>query len=646
MTEALPPLVSAALLAAGAALAAANAGTAIGHGLVATALLVLLALSSTGIGRVALGLMRLDDLSEGQRTLIGCTLGLGFYALAVFALAAVGLLGLVSVLALVAFSWIVGFTQMREVVLSVGPDRALLRERPVLATGVLACLAAVLWTAWVPPHQYDSLVYHLPLAEAYARTGSLAPLGHLLYSHFPQNAELLFSMGLLLGSPLVPQLLSWLALALSVAWVFEMGKREIPLTAALLACLMTAGHTAVMLLSATTYVESFVMLWVTAAVLSLLRWEQIAAVEPSRRSWLALSAMFAGLAAGTKLTALVCPALLLIALTARAARRRSWGESAFFAALAGAAVLPWFLKDWLFVGNPVYPFFADDAAARGYFAFLTGYRHPPEDLLAEFAAFPFLAATGNPRYGGGMDALGTPGWGLLVAAAPTALWAASRNRWLRWIVGYCAAHWLVWLATGTVLRFLTALVPLASLAAAAGLACVWDACGPRARACLVGGVALLVGVNLWLFLSVHALVGSERVLLGLDAPEEWLARRLDYYPCARWASERLPKDARVLVWGDQRGFYLARAHATTSPMAPNPHMSWADQASGPDELARLLRERGGFTHVLVVPREGERLAGYPAASLTARARVNLVGLEATRLEPLFAGPGCRLGALR
>jgi hypothetical protein len=48
-----------------------------------------------------------------------------------------------------------------------------------------------------------------------------------------------------MGSDILPQMFSWLAMALSVWWVFEMGKREMPTTAALIACVLVASHTSV-----------------------------------------------------------------------------------------------------------------------------------------------------------------------------------------------------------------------------------------------------------------------------------------------------------------------------------------------------------------------------------------------------------------
>jgi hypothetical protein len=198
----------------------------------ALAKLAVVALISAGCGRVLLSRLPLSDVSDSQKTLIGVTLGLGILCLLTLALAAAHLLSAVSVAGLLAALWLVGFSELRAVVVSLGANRNLLVDRPWVTAGILAALLLALVPAAAPPHQYDALVYHLPLASAYARTGSLAAPAHLLFSYFPQNAEMLFTLSLLMRSDLLAQMFMWLCLALSVWWLFELGRREAPLSAA------------------------------------------------------------------------------------------------------------------------------------------------------------------------------------------------------------------------------------------------------------------------------------------------------------------------------------------------------------------------------------------------------------------------------
>lgn len=651
-SAALAPVYSGALLALALHLVWSHFGSALAQGLLATALLALTALTCTGIGRLILKAFVGTHLSESERTLIGATLGLGALSQLMLGLGAVGALSSWAVIILVAGLWVIGFTEMREVVLSLKANRSLLGDRPAWTLGLGGLLLLSLWTAWVPPHHYDALVYHLELPAIYIRHGRLAVPDYLPYAHFPQNAEMLFTLALLLGSDILAQLLSWLAMALSVWWVFEMGRREAPLSAAMLACVLLASHTGVMLLSGAAYVETFVMLWITSSFFCYLRWRDIAASE-SGRGWLALAAVFAGLGIGTKYYAAVCPAIIVLFLLARRSAPR---DLALFAGLTAVAGCPWLVKNWIVTGNPVFPFLhkalpywgpeAGQEMARRYFGFMAEYAPVPGRLLRDLAAFPYLAATGSTRFGGGADVLGDLGWAGAIALAPAAALAAVRNRELRRIGLYCALHAAVWYSTAVVLRFLVVVLPLYYLAAAAGVHGLWNGMSGKGRGFLAGALLAFLALNLGLFLHVQSLLSTWGLLLAAEPREAYLSRRLDYYPCARWARERLGKNDKLLLVGESRGFHLEPVdHRPTSPMAPNPFVAWADEAAGPAELARRLRGEG-FTHLLSVPREFTRISAYGTLEFTERGRRNWEGLEPGQAAPVFRAPGCAVLEIR
>jgi hypothetical protein len=600
--------------------------------------------------RALAGRLGLSELSESQKTLIGATLGLGLLALGTFALGALGLFKPWAASALLGLLWLAGYAELRPALESLAPDRSLLESRPLSAAAIALPLALALWACLMPPHQYDSLVYHLALPQDYLLAGRLRAPEGVLFAHFPQNGEMLFTLALLAGSDVLAQMYMWLALALSVAWLFAMGRREAPLSAVLLACFMTVTHAAVLLTASTTYVEPLVMLWVTAGVLCFERWRQV----PEARGWLVLSGAFIGLSLGTKYYAGLGALALGLRLLWRAARAEQRGAAVkdllLFTAVVTALFAPWLIKNWHFARNPVFPFlykwFANTgtgwhgAAAEGYFRVFTEYGHAQGWLLS-LVQLPVLLLRNPLRFGGGMDVLGDLGWTLTLGALPLAVWAARENGFLRGVLLFCGLWGLGWFSSGVVLRFLTVLVPLLALAGAAGLIKLSERLGAGGRGALTAAVGCLTAVSLFLALEVHALFGTQQVLLGLESREEFLQRRLDYYPCASVAG-RLPANGRILVVGEQRGYYLGREHVPSSVHAPNLWVELADSAASPSDLRAKLRTKG-FGYVLFVPRESERL-GAALGELSEKGRANLAGL-APLLEPVAQARGCSLAAL-
>ena len=608
-------------------------------GLAPLALLALSAAAAAGAGRRLVASLGCVLADEGEKTVAGATLGLGLLSLGTFAFGALGLLKPWTASALLGALWIFGWPEVRPAFESLRAGAARAGERPWLCALIGLPLLLALWACLVPPHQYDSLVYHLALPQEYLRAGRLYAPDGMVYAHFPQNGEMLFTLALQLGSDLLAQMFVWLATALTVGWLLTFGRRIT--SAAPWAAVLVATHTSVLSMSSTTYVEPLVMLLMTGALLAF-----EASEEGRERGPLILSALFMGLALGTKYYA----GMLAVLLVLRLVRRGRWKAAVLFSAVAGAAFAPWLVKNWICVGNPVFPFLykvfpatrigwtAD--LASGYFQVLTEYGHAGgfwRDLLR----LPVLLFHNPLRFGGGMDVLGDLGWDLTLWLWAYGLWAAWKRGARREFALLTALYFAAWFATGVVLRFLTALAPAMALVGADGVASWREDAGTPARALAAAAAALLIATHLFLALYIHGFFGSAYSLLALEDRETFLSKRLEYYPCASFALG-LALDAKLLVVGEQRGYYIPRTHLSSTVHAPNLYVRRADEAASPADLARALRA-DGFTHILFVPREELRLDGGLGV-MTERGAANWKGLEGL-LTLAYRGPACLLASL-
>lgn len=620
-------------------------------GLMPLLLLFVTILLATGSGRALAARLGISDASESQKTLIGATLGLGMLALGGFALGALGLFKSWAASALLGALWLAGYSQLRPAFESLAPDQSLLRERPLAAAAVALPLLLALWMCLVPPHHYDSLVYHMALPEQYVLQGRLyAPQG-TIYTHFPQNGEMLFTLALLVGGgDLLAPMFVWLSTVLAIWWLFALGRREAPMNAVALAAFMVATHTAVLLTASTVYVEPIVMLWTTAAVFSFERWRQLSEDGGGTRGWLVLSAIFVGFALGTKYYAGIAAAALGLRLLWRLRREEGRAEAfkdlVLFVAIVTALFAPWLIKNWICVRNPVFPFLYrwfentgtgwNAELASGYFRILTEYGHAGGFWRA-LITLPILLLRNPLRFGGGMDVLGDLGWDLTLWLLPLGIWAARRNAFLRGLLVFCGLYAAAWFSTGVVLRFLTVLIPIFALLGACGLVRLREELGGWGRAATTAAVAVMTAAHLFLFLYCHSIFGSDAVALGLEDREVFLSRRLDYYPCAAWVRANTERNDKILVVGEQRTYGLGRERVPTTVHMPNLYIRRANEAASPADLVARLRE-DGFTHLMIVPREVRRLR-EALGDLTLRGATNWEGLE-RGLKTDFAGPAC------
>lgn len=426
------------------------------------------------------------------------------------------------------------------------------------------------------------------------------------------------------------------------------------MSAVSLAAIFIATHSAVLLMSSTTYVEPLVMLWVTAAALSFERWRQLAPAGGGPRGWLVLAALYMGLALGTKYYAGIGAAafgLRLLYALAVDRRKQRLVDLALFTGIVSALFAPWLIKNWVCVRNPVFPFlykwFSNTGTgwnaelAAGYFSVLTEYGHVG-GFLQSLISLPILLLRNPLRFGGGMDVLGDLGWDILLWLMPLGAWAASKNKSLRGLFLFCFLWGAAWFSSGVVLRFLTVLVPIMALLGACGLVALWARLNRWTRVVIGGSLAIMTLAHLFLFVFVHSTFGSSATTFGLESREEFLTRRLDYYSCADWIRGNPIENDKVLVVGEQRGYYLTADHLPSTVHMPNLFIRRANESANAAALLDALRA-DGFSRVLIVPREAARL-GPGLGSLTPAGAVNWKGLEGS-LRTEFAGRACVVGRL-
>ncbi|MEK7475363.1 MAG: glycosyltransferase family 39 protein [Candidatus Coatesbacteria bacterium] len=281
------------------------------------------------------------------RGLVGLVLGLGLAGSATLGLGFSGLLfappGWVAWVVLVPFA-VFG---LRRMAASAGRWRA---EWPPLSPVSLACLAAaavvVLGGLLSVETGWDALMYHLRLPSFYAYRHKVWHVWHSYYGAYPAQVEMLYVVGRLLpggAGDLVARMLhaafgGILCLA-AAGFARELGG------SGRLAAVLVAACPLVLALVSRAYVDLGVAAF---GSLALLEW--VRGARTGSRPAFVTGAALAGFAmAGKYAGVLVVPAMLAVALPVRGAR---------VAAVAAATlpVLPWLLKNAVWIGNPVAPF--------------------------------------------------------------------------------------------------------------------------------------------------------------------------------------------------------------------------------------------------------------------------------------------------
>jgi len=292
---------------------------------------------------------------------------------------------------------------------------------------------------------FDSLWYHMPFAVEMAQSGSTTHLLHtetvFLNWFYPQNSELLHAVGLVLTDRDVVSIfinLAWLGTALLAAWCIGRPYGRGPLTLAAAAIVLESEALVVREPGAAKNDLAAAALVLASAAILVNAWEAHRAARPGARrlepAWgLAAAGLAAGLAAGTKLTAVAAVAGLTVVAIALAPRARRLTAAAWWLLpmLAGCAY--WYVRNLVVAGNPI-----PQLNTLGPLS-LPG----PERLQEGRPDFTVLHYATDTKvwsdyFGPGLaDAFGTL-WPLVLAAAlaGAAIALARRgNEMLRWLGG-------------------------------------------------------------------------------------------------------------------------------------------------------------------------------------------------------------------
>jgi hypothetical protein len=232
----------------------------------------------------------------------------------------------------------------------------------VLAVVVVSLVLADWATRTVDAYHHgmttvDTLWYHLPLAARFVQDGSITPIHfldlELVTAFYPANSELFHGLGILLmGNDVFSPVLNscWLALALLAGWCvgrpFGAGVLTLCGVAALMA---TPSLVATQPGGGYDDIVGLALLLASGAILINNR----SAHGRDRLVGVAIAALAAGLALGTKLTLVIPIAALTIGVFVVARRGKRLMDGAVW--LVGVALTGsfWYVRNWVAVGNPI-----------------------------------------------------------------------------------------------------------------------------------------------------------------------------------------------------------------------------------------------------------------------------------------------------
>ena len=566
------------------------------------------------------------------------------------------------------------WTLWRDRPRSLMPRIPLSRAEWGVVAGTTGLQFLALLYALTPEVQSDAVRYHLAAPQEWLKAGRLSYLPYNAFSNFPSSIEMLFLFGLGLAGDLLAKGFHFLFLPLTtgaVALITNeiLGKSELAssprpwwhVRPSLLAAGAWGTLPITIPLAGWGFIDLGLSCFTLGLVFFLLRWTR----TRQTGDWL-LAAAFGGLLCGSKYTGVAAVFWSGVLLTLFSLLRSTGSDSedspreslglralrsilraAMFGAVAAAIASPWWIKNYLYTGNPVYPMayrvfgggewsgdlallYQEKTQEKGILAI----SHGPGQLLKNTVLLPWLTLNDPDLFErfeiGPLFWVFSP-WILVWCLAvfrPRARKGSRAHAMLAlWMLFFC----LFWFFSYQSNRFFLPGWALCTVMIAAALAQVgrWH---PWVRAlCLIGFLLPVLYGGLdsarWLLFDTGRLqferkddritVKSGTVwpayTLGYLTRQDYLALHLNYARSAEYCSARLKPTDKVLLVGEHRKMHW---------LCPVEGNDWYDQprilpflnqAKDADQLLEILLAQG-FTHIFFNLDEW----GWPTRAANAR----------------------------
>ncbi|MGB9661866.1 MAG: ArnT family glycosyltransferase [Moorellaceae bacterium] len=409
-----------------------------------------------------------------------------------------------------------------------------------------------------PPITWDSIMYHLAAAKIYVQEHHIKLTPYLRFPVFPRLNEMLFTLMLSIMDDIAAQLVQFLMMVLVAGALYSWGCRMFSSKTGLWAAALWLGNPLVLWLGSSAYIDIGLTLFVTLTVYSFWNW-----LYSKEWLWLILAGVFVGFAAGSKYSALVFIALLGIIVFYISIRERRYLAPWVFITIATAIAAPWYLRNFYYTGNPVFPFFS---TLFGY-----NYLYSSEDL--KLLLYDLQHARGIGR---SFTALLTLPWHLAFNqdafimeaplsqtyffAIPILLVFSIFSTKIRGMLALVLAYLLFWFLSAQIVRYLVPVLPLLSLLTATVVErfLLWLPLLRRwsGHAVITGIIAILLVLPGWLY-ATHKVLEQGPVPVTQDQRDIYLARHLLSYPAYKFLNDLKGRNYTLYALYDENMAYFA-----------------------------------------------------------------------------------------
>jgi len=570
----------------------------------ATGLLIGVLLIGGGLGLKISRWLRILPLSYLETIVFAVPMGLGVIAYGILAL---GLLGLLEaqyfiLWFVILFFWsfqdwweltLTGTNTLRE---AIHTFKRINIGKKLLLVAFILIFTLTMFQALTPPWDYDGLMYHLQGPHLFLDTGKLVSLPDNWSANGPLTTEMLYMLGLRFGSDTFAKLLHMSYAILLVIATFTFGRRFLGMPAGWIAAAILVGIPIFPVWASLAYADMAWALYEFLSVYALILW-----IKTQRREWVVVSALMMGFALGSKYLALGSAGILGLVViwgSRKQGLKHIIQNAAIFGGVALLVGSPWYLKNWVWSGNPVYPLYFGGLGwpaerVQLLMTYLNGFG--AGHRVSDYLLLPWNVYAHNKSFSTFLGSIEIPS---LLFPLLLLYPFVRHKKYIHILLFIVLMRLVIWGVGSHQIRFLLPAFPglailMTSLLIGIGKANPRNRRGEILTAGLIGGVIVATIIYSLIFINM---VRPFAVLWGSESKIQFLNRRVADFQAVSYIQEQLSPGERVQLLWDGRGYYCDERCIPDTD-----HGKWTLMTIAANfelsTLAHMLHE-SGITHLL------------------------------------------------
>jgi len=311
-------------------------------------------------GGIGVKINKFEKLDPPQKVFLQAGLGLGVLSLTILLIGSIWKINLIIASVLILIFSIITYRQIINWIKDFVYSKQNIFKNQNSSTRIIIALIIVIFISQLlvsltPATRYDALNYHLSLPKTYLLQEKISDIPWLIMSGMPQISEMIYTALLALGGESAVLVFNCFTGVLILSGLVGFLKKRTDNASAWVgAASLFGGYTFASALSwgyvdlMTAFFGLGVLVLVDEFILS------------GKNEYVFFAGAFCGLAFGCKYPAgviFIAGLFTLLVILIKNKHTKKLKKLAFFSLGAGLLALPWLLKNFLFTGNPIYPFF-------------------------------------------------------------------------------------------------------------------------------------------------------------------------------------------------------------------------------------------------------------------------------------------------